>query len=242
MLKVHRLVFLGAALLVGLLGLQTLGAQVVPSVKVMDQAVTEDSVTIAKVVSDGPGWMVIHLDDHGPGAVVGYSPVKAGENVDVVVKIDTYSATPRLYAMLHKDVGKVGTYEFPGADVPVKVGGMMVSPSFTVTDLDARVTVKDQKLSMGTVSIGEVLSNGPGWLVIHADKNGGPGPVIGYAPVSEGLVTNLAVKIDAAKATPVLYAMLHTDAGAVGVYEFPGPDVPVMVDEKMVSPAFKLLK
>jgi hypothetical protein len=183
---------------------------------------------------------VIHLDDNGPGAVVGFAPVKDGVNRNVVVKIDTYTATPKLYAMLHKDAGKVGTYEFPGADVPVMNGGKMVSPAFVVTDLDARVIVKDQRAAMGAVSIDEVLSNGPGWLVIHADRNGTPGPVIGYAAVSEGLVKNLAVKIDGSKATPVLYAMLHTDAGKVGVYEFPGPDVPVMVDEKMVSPAFTL--
>jgi hypothetical protein len=219
---------------------QGAAAETKPAVKAENQAVSDDSVTIAEVSSQGPGWIVIHLDDNGPGAVVGFAPVKDGVNKNVVVKIDTYTATPKLYAMLHKDAGKVGTYEFPGADVPVMSGGKMVSPAFVVTDLDARVTVKDQKAAMGAVSIDEVLSNGPGWLVIHADKNGAPGPVIGFAAVSEGLVKNLAVKIDESKATPVLYAMLHTDAGKVGVYEFPGPDVPVMVDEKMVSPAFTL--
>jgi hypothetical protein len=230
------------AAVLALAGVQAAAAQAAPSVMVKNQAVADDTVTIAEVVSQGPGWIVIHVDDNGPGAVVGFAPVKDGVNKNVVVKIDSYTATPKLYAMLHKDAGKVGTYEFPGADGPVMSGGKMVSPAFVVTDLDARVSVNDQKAVMGAVSIAEVLSNGPGWLVIHADRNGAPGPVIGYAAVSEGLVKNLAVKIDETKATPVLYAMLHTDAGKVGVYEFPGPDVPVMVDEKMVSPAFKLMK
>ena len=57
--------------------------------------------------------------------------------------------------------------------------------------------------------------------------------------MKDGLTRMLKVKINAAKATPILFAMLHTDAGVVGKYEFPGPDVPVMVDEKMVSPGFK---
>jgi predicted lipoprotein with Yx(FWY)xxD motif/polyisoprenoid-binding protein YceI len=36
--------------------------------------------------------------------------------------------------------------------------------------------------------------------------------------------------------------MLHSDAGEVGTFEFPdGPDGPVMVDEKVVTPAFKVL-
>jgi hypothetical protein len=66
--------------------------------------------------------------------------------------------------------------------------------------------------------------------------------VIGYAEARDGLTRNLVVKVDAAKATPILYAMLHIDAGKVGTYEFPGADVPVMVDGKMVSPPFKASK
>jgi hypothetical protein len=62
--------------------------------------------------------------------------------------------------------------------------------------------------------------------------------VVGHAAVPDGLTRDLAVKIDAAKATAVLYAMLHVDAGTVGAYEFPGADKPVMVDGKMVSPPF----
>jgi hypothetical protein len=219
------------------------GAAAAPAVNVSNQADKEDTVTIDKVVSDGPGWIVIHIEAAGaPGPVIGYSPVADGVNTNVVVKIDSYKATPTLFAMLHKDVGKVGVYEFPGADVPVMAGGMMVSPAFQVSGIDARVYVKDQAVMSGSVSIAEVLSNGPGWLVIHIDANGAPGAVIGWAAVKDGLTRNLPVTIDAAKATPVLYAMLHTDAGKVGTYEFPGPDVPVMVDDKMVSPGFKISK
>lgn len=214
-----------------------------PAVTVSDQADNNDTVTIAKVVSNGPGWIVIHREAAGaPGPVIGYAAVKNGENDNVVVKIDSYSGTPTLYAMLHTDVGKVGTYEFPGPDVPVMVSGAMVSPAFKVTGLDPRVIVADQAIKDGAVTIGEALSNGPGWLVIHADAKGAPGPVIGHVAVPDGLTLDLAVPIDAKKATPVLYAMLHTDAGVVGKYEFPGPDAPVMVDGKMVSPPFKATK
>ena len=214
-----------------------------PSVMVSDQADMDDTVTIDKVESAGPGWIVIHIESNGaPGPVVGYAAVKDGVNTNVVVKIDSYSATPVLFAMLHTDAGRVGVYEFPGADVPVKSNGMMVSPSFNVSDLDMRVVVKNQDIKDSTVSIAEVLSNGPGWLVIHADAKGAPGPVIGYAAAPDGLTRNLVVKIDQTKITPILYAMLHADLGKAGTYEFPGPDVPVMVDDKMVSPPFKVTK
>ena len=35
-------------------------AQVTPSVTVEDQAIVDGTVTAASVVSDGPGWIVIH--------------------------------------------------------------------------------------------------------------------------------------------------------------------------------------
>jgi plastocyanin len=109
-------------------------AAITPSVTVSDQAIVEDSVTIAQVVSAGPGWLVVHIDAGGkPGPVLGYSPVSAGENTDVVVGVDTSDATQTLYAMLHLDAGTVGTYEFPGPDAPVLIGDQMVSPPFQIT-------------------------------------------------------------------------------------------------------------
>ncbi len=104
------------------------------------------------------------------------------------------------------------------------------------------VTVSDQAVKDDTVTISEVVSDGPGWIVIHMEKGGGPGPVVGYAAVNDGTNTDVVVKIDSYTATPKLFAMLHTDAGTVGKYEFPGADVPVMVDDKMVSPPFKVMK
>jgi plastocyanin len=105
-----------------------------PSVDVADQPIKDDTVTVAKVVSNGPGWIVIHADKNGaPGPVLGYAAVKDGENTDVAVKLAPEGRTETLYAMLHTDAGKVGTYEFPGADVPVAMDGKVVTPAFKVT-------------------------------------------------------------------------------------------------------------
>ncbi len=100
------------------------------------------------------------------------------------------------------------------------------------------VTVADQEIVGGAVTIARVVSAGPGWLVVHAQKDGAPGPVLGYSAVKEGDNANVAVLIDATKATGTLYAMLHSDAGTVGTYEFPGSDGPVSVDGQVVTPAF----
>lgn len=100
------------------------------------------------------------------------------------------------------------------------------------------VQVVDQSIANGVVTVDEVVSPGPGWIVIHINSGGSPGPIIGWTQVNSGVNTKVPVKIDTSKATPVLYAMLHVDAGVVGTYEFPGPDVPLQVNGQMISPAF----
>ena len=230
-------------------------AALIPSVTVANQAIVDGKVTIAQVVSAGPGWLVIHAQKDGkPGTVLGYSPVKEGENTDVVVAIDSAQATDSLYAMLHTDAGTVGTYEFPGADVPVAGDAQVVNPEFKITGglavaptespapaaLIPSVTVADQAIVDGKVTIAQVVSAGPGWLVIHAEKDGKPGTVLGYSPVKDGLNTDVVVAIDTTKATKSVYAMLHTDAGTVGTYEFPGADVPAAGDAQAVNPKFQI--
>jgi predicted lipoprotein with Yx(FWY)xxD motif len=107
-----------------------------PSVTVSDQALEGDSVTIDRVMAAEPGWLVVHADNDGrPGPVVGHSAVAPGENDNVQVQIDASAATATLYAMLHVDRGTMGTYEFPGDDGPVAVGGQVVTPPFAVTGL-----------------------------------------------------------------------------------------------------------
>jgi predicted lipoprotein with Yx(FWY)xxD motif len=133
------------------------------------------------------------------------------------------SATPTAPAPTAPPLSEVmGANSTPGS------GGM--TPS---------VTVNDQAFDGTNVTVADVVSIGPGWVAIHRQDNGDLGPPIGFAPVKDGDNKNVVVKIDSSKATPVMYAMLHTDAGVVGAYEFPGPDAPVIVNGQMVSSPFK---
>lgn len=140
MFKTYKsLVWLVAVLL--LVAVPVLAQDTTPVVEVSDQAIEDGTVTVDRVVSDGPGWIVIHADNNGAaGEVVGWSAVTDGENTDVVVEIDMDTATETLYAMLHTDLGTEGTYEFPGVDAPVQVGGQVLSEAFTVTGLAAQET------------------------------------------------------------------------------------------------------
>ena len=100
------------------------------------------------------------------------------------------------------------------------------------------VEVSDQAIENGLVTIDLVSSSGPGWIVIHVDADGSPGPVIGYSAVQDGINMNVVVEIDENAATDTLFAMLHVDGGVEGVYEFPGEDAPVMADGNVVMTSF----
>lgn len=118
------------------------------------------------------------------------------------------------------------------AALPIAVGAQEVTPS---------VTVSDQPVVDGTVTVDEVVSAGPGWIVIHADADGAPGPDIGHTAVEEGTNTDVVVEIDMAMATERLHAMLHDDLGVMGEYEFPGADAAVAVDGQVVNVPFQTL-
>jgi len=115
-------------------------------------------------------------------------------------------------------------------------------PEVVETAVTNAVTVSDQELSAdNTVTIASVTADVPGWLVIHAQADGKPGPILGYAPVQAGDNSDVVVQIDPTGATETLYAMLHVDAGAEGEYEFPGADGPATDAEgNVVTPPFNL--
>ena len=97
----------------------------------------------------------------------------------------------------------------------------------------------DQPVVDGQVNITRLTSNGPGWVVIHADDGGQPGAVLGYAAAPGGINANLKVPVTTAGLTDAVFAVLHTDGGAEGVYEFPdGPDAPVSVNDRIIMHPF----
>lgn len=219
---------------------------VTPSVTVNDQTYDGTSVVVADVVSKGSGWIAIHNQVNGAvGPVIGMTPVQDGDNKNVTVKVDPNQTTPTMYAMLHTDQGKLGVYEFPGPDIPVSINGQMITPAFKATKQTAGssvtpvVTVSNQVVSNGQITIAEVDSPGPGWIAIHVMMpDGTPGNDIGFSAVKPGKNTNVVVTVDQTKVTQTMFAMLHTDDGEVGMYEFPTHDAPVVANGKMIAAPF----
>ncbi len=95
-------------------------------------------------------------------------------------------------------------------------------------DVDGLGLTVDQ--ATGKVVVDRVLSDGPGWLALHAEEGGAPGPVIGYTPVNEGENPNVTVTVNPADLTWKLYPMLYADEGTSGQFELGGADVPCLID------------
>jgi hypothetical protein len=212
-----------------------------PSVTVADQVSLDGTVTVASAYSDGPGFIVIHVDngEGRPGPVAGYAALNPGWNNNISVRINTSDATPMMFAMLHTDDSEIGVYEFgavQGADGPVRdADGNVITPGFNVE----LIHMKDQLRADNTVTAAVVITQQDGWLVFHSDADGRPGPVLGHAPVSAGASADVVVALEG-DITPVVWPMLHVDTGEIGVYEFgavQGADGPVRLGDVVATTA-----
>ena len=199
-----------------------------------DQLISDNTVSIASVVTAQDGFVVIHADNDGaPGPVLGSAPVSAGANADVSVELEG-DVTGILFPMLHVDTGEAGVYDFgtvEGADGPVIVDGTVAV--FPITTHEPSMRIADQIVTDSLIAE-SVVSDGPGWLVVHADNEGSPGPVIGSAAVESGTNLDVVVELDAEAVTPILFPMLHVDTGTEGEYEFgtvEGADGPAMTED-----------
>lgn len=110
-----------------------------PGVMAEDQSVANGVVSAAMVTAPANGWLVVHRTDAEmkPGPVVGYAPLRMGENTDVAA-ILTEEVKPgeMLMLMVHGEDGgmKTGIFEYTlGAkeDGPIKPDGNLVMATIT---------------------------------------------------------------------------------------------------------------
>lgn len=115
------------------------GHGMAPMVEGSDQDVSGGTVTASKVVAGENGWLVVHRTDADmkPGPVVGYAPLKMGENMDVAAILQEEVASgDMLMLMVHSEAGgmKTGVFEYTlGAkeDGSIKPEGELVMTTIT---------------------------------------------------------------------------------------------------------------
>jgi hypothetical protein len=215
-----------------------------PSITARDQLSLDGTVVLDSVFSPLPGWVAVHAmtPDGQPGPVIGIAPVQGGINQNVKVSIDVGGASPQLTVALHEDTNQVGVFEnsmMPSADPPVQNNGQPVQASFAVT----AILVFDQMVMNDTVVAASVVSAQGGWLVIHADNGGQPGPVLGEWLLQPGTNPAVRVPVMADGRTPIVWPMLHVDDGQIGVYEFDGQsglDNPIVLNNQVATTSFNL--
>ncbi len=214
---------------------------IAPLVSVMDQTVVEDGrILVQQVVSPAAGWLAL-LAEPDSEAVLGFTAVAPGLNESVTVTIDPLQASPELTAVLIADGGKIGLFEFPGADEPM--AGETAAASFAIT-LDMplpAITIASQSVTeAGQVAVAEVFALEPGWLLIYADAGGVMGDLLGFIRVEAGRHSNLSVPIQWRQATARLYAVLHQDAGQPNRMDGADMEPPVVVNGSPVVVPFSV--
>jgi hypothetical protein len=204
------------------------------TITIADQPIGRDGiVTVGLVQLLEPTWVAIHADVAGAaGPVLGQRLLEPGEHTDVTIPIRWQAGTPELQAILHEDSGETGYFDYPGADPPLLAGGAAIGATFAAT-YPPDVVVFDQPVIDGQVVIDRVISDGPGWVVVHRDENGQPGLIIGHAALVDGLNEGVAVELIEAALTPLLYSRIHEDTTPGDAFNFPEADPPVLEDGRL---------
>lgn len=108
------------------------------------------------------------------------------------------------------------------------------TPTPEPTPILPGVVIADQMLDeSGILVADQVTLPGPGWLAIYRVVDGEAGEVIGQTPLAAGVHENVEVVVNTDLATDHLFAGVHMDVGAEGVFEFPGEDVPYPGEPEM---------
>lgn len=108
----------------------------------------------------------------------------------------------------------------PSTSAPVAASGA----------LDAADQSSDGK-SVVVASVSLDAGGQGGWIALHADVGGKPGPVKYWVAVPSGSSTKVSIPTPEGITTGAYWPMLHVDDHAVGTYEFPkvaGADLPIM--------------
>ncbi len=195
------------------------------SLVVEDQFVFGNEINIPELHLDQDGFIVIHIDNEGaPGPVAGFRYLKAGWYINLKVEVDTTMLTPTVFPMLHYDTNANGEYEFAGGELdgPVVVDGNVLVAPMALTAINASDQLADGSLTIASVTIDQ-----PGFVALHIQQDGAPGPVLGTVQIPAGTSTDVTVEFTNNDILPttVVYPMLHYDTDGNGIYEFAGGEL-----------------
>ena len=192
-----------------------------------------DTLVVKRVLAPTDSWVVVHADMDGkPGMRVGLARVKKGESLDVKVPIKDLT-TPKVIVAIHADKGTPEKFDFDmmnkemSPDRPFFVNGAELAKVATVRDFGVKAAAGTASLeaspqpgATNQLVISSVTAPTDAWVVVHLEKDGGPGQRVGLAHVRSGQTSDVVVPLEPLKLTPNLVVALHADKGDPGLYEF----------------------
>lgn len=214
---------------------------------VLDQPLINGVFEVERVISNGPGWLVVYFDDGGePGLIIGSALLVDGLNERVKVQVVESAATSILHLRLHEDTVSGDAFDFPRVDQPVYYQDRLPNTVTLSLTPGNYLVVEDQPLpKTGTASavltVKLVVVNAPTWVAIEADENGERGEVLGFTAVPPGISHDIAISIDPSLATDTLYVTLYLNAGEPDEFDPDGADVPLQRNRSPISVPFFLL-
>lgn len=117
------------------------------------------------------------------------------------------------------------------------------APTDAPTTGPATIAAQDQSGDGAAVVVDSVALPTDGFVVIHADADGGPGPILGWSdllPAGESTDVTVALNTPIAE-TATVHPMAHVDANSNGEYEFMPPDVTIDVPATTADGAVAML-
>ena len=103
-------------------------------------------------------------------------------------------------------------------------------------DASYSIHAANQTSNGKTVKVPEIYLKDKGYLTIHADANGAPGPVLGVTEIlSAGEHEDVKVKLTKPLTeTADVWPMIHVEDNNNSTYDFPNGDQPAQVDGNVV--------
>lgn len=217
-----------------------------PDIIVLDQPVVDGTITVERVISNGPSHIVVYYDDGDvPGLIIGSEFLEDGVNEQIVVDIIETAVTPQLFLFIHDDTTTGDNFDFPANDPPRLYNGRLPDPfGFSTTPGNYLIT-RDQVLieddDETAVLVPLAVVDVPAWIAIHSQSNGQVGEQVGLMQLAPGINRELNIVVDKTAITETLYAILYLDTGTIGQFE-EETDVALQRNRGIIQSPFILLQ
>ncbi len=198
----------------------TFDATYPPEVVVFDQPIIDGTVTIERVISQGPGWVAVYNEVDGqPGRIIGSAALEDGLNEAIVVDLVQSAITVQLFARLHEDTEAGDAFNFPAQDPAVRYNNRLPNAAAFRTDTGALAFMRDQRLVGNSVRVDVIISPVEGWAAVYADNDGQPGELLGNTWFPVGVNRNVVIDLAPAPESGTLFLVLHEDLGEPETFE-----------------------